>query len=130
MDLKNEIFFNPSTFTNENYPETRHQGVEIGARAALFKILTLYGNYTYKKAVFEGAPLTATISRPFQGKGSVGLRVHDVVPGFAFTAQYNYVGSSYLISDQANRLRQTRELLTPWMQGFLMPGSRSTPMWA
>ena len=102
-DIKNEIFFNRSTFTNENYPETRHQGVEIGARAALFQILSIYGNYTYKKAVFVGAPFDGNDIPAVPGSsGSLGVRIHDVVPGLALSVQYNYVGSSHLISDQAN----------------------------
>ena len=113
MDIKNEIFFNPSTFTNENYPETRHQGVEVGARAALFEFLSIYGNYTYKKAVFEGAPFDGNhIPAVPRNQGSVGMRIHDVVPGFALTAQYNYVGSSHLISDQGNAFEKLESYYT------------------
>lgn len=113
MDFKNEIFFNPSTFTNENYPETRHQGVEVGARAALFEFLSIYGNYTYKKAVFEGAPFDGNdIPAVPRNQGSVGLRIHDMVPGFALTLQYNYVGSSFLISDQANAFEKLESYYT------------------
>jgi iron complex outermembrane recepter protein len=112
-DLKNELFFNPDTFTNENYPETRHEGLEIGGRAELFEILTLYGNYTYKKAVFEGGPFDGNdIPAVPRNNFSMGLRVHDVVPGLALTIQYNYVGSSHLISDQANQFDKLESYYT------------------
>ncbi|NIP40986.1 MAG: TonB-dependent receptor, partial [Candidatus Aenigmarchaeota archaeon] len=53
-EIKDEIFFNPAPiFTNENHPETLHQGVEIGSKADFFKKLTVFGNYTYEKATFE-----------------------------------------------------------------------------
>jgi len=29
-DLDNEIFYNPLTYSNENHPSTRHQGIEAG----------------------------------------------------------------------------------------------------
>jgi iron complex outermembrane recepter protein len=112
-DIKNEIFFNPATFTNENYPETRHQGVEVGGKAELLEILTLYGNYTYEKAVFEGAPFDGNdIPAVPRNKLNLGLRIHDVAPGLALTFQYNYVGSSYLISDQANQFDKLESYYT------------------
>jgi iron complex outermembrane recepter protein len=112
-DIKNELFFNRTTFTNENYPETRHQGIEAGARAELLKIFTLYANYTYNKAVFEGPPFDGRdIPAVPRHKANMGLTVRDVAPGLALTVQYNYVGSSYLISDQANLLDKLENYYT------------------
>ena len=106
-EIKDEIFFNLITFTNENHPETLHQGVEIGARADLFKKVMVFGNYTYEKATFEKEPFEGNdIPAVPRNKGNLGFQIYDLVPGLIFAADYNYVGSSYLISDAANRFEK------------------------
>jgi iron complex outermembrane receptor protein len=106
-EIKDEIFLNTVTFTNENHPETLHRGLEIGARATFFEKLTLLGNYTYEKATFEKEPFDGNdIPAVPRHKGNLGLRIFDVLPGLVFSADYNYVGSSYLISDQANQFEK------------------------
>jgi len=107
VDVENELFYNPSTFENTNHPETSHQGIELGVNAGLFKILTIYGNYTYETAEFEKNPYKNNeIPAVPKHKGNLGFRIHDAVPGFIFSADYSYVGSSYLISDQENNFRK------------------------
>jgi len=102
-EIENEIFFNPETFTNSNHPETLHHGIEIGGQAGLFEKLTLYGNFTYIKATFEKEPFkNKDVPAVPRYRANAGFRIHDLVPGLAFSADYNYVGSSYAISDQAN----------------------------
>ncbi len=103
-EIENELFYNPSTFGNENHPETLHQGVEIGCKAKPFDKLTLFGNFTYEEATFEKAPYKGNEIPAVPGyKGNLGFRVDDVgVTGLVLSAAYNYVGSSYVISDQAN----------------------------
>jgi len=106
-EISNEIFYNHFTFTNENYDQTLHQGVEIGCRADLFERLTLYGNYTYEKATFrEGSFDGKDIPAVPRNKFNLGLRLHDVIPNLVFSADYHYAGESYLISDQANRFEK------------------------
>ncbi len=102
-EIENEIFYNPDVFMNENHPETLHQGVELGAYADLFKHVTLFGNYTYEKATFEKNPYKSNdIPAVPRHKGSVGFKIRDMVPGLIFSADCNYVGSNFAISDQAN----------------------------
>jgi iron complex outermembrane receptor protein len=103
--IKDEIFFNPAPiFANENHPETLHRGVEIGSRANLLEKLTLFGNYTYEKATFEKDPFKNNdIPSVPRSKVSLGFSIHDLVPGLVLSADYNYVGSKYAISDQANQ---------------------------
>lgn len=102
-DINHEIYFNRLTFANENYEKTLHQGVEVGSKAELFDRLTVFGNYTYDQATFVGGPFDGkTIPAVPRNKFNLGFRVHDLIPGFIFSAVYNYVDSSYLISDQAN----------------------------
>ena len=115
--IKNEIYYDPtpSPFmgTNANYPKTLHQGVELGCNADLFKRLTLFGNYTYEEAVFQGGPYDGNdIPAVPRSKFNLGFRIHDVIPGALFTAVYNYVGSSFLISDLANEFQKLESYYT------------------
>jgi iron complex outermembrane receptor protein len=115
--IENEIYFdpNPSPFigTNANYPETLHQGVEVGGKADLFETLTFFGNYTYEEAVFDGGPYDGKdIPAVPRNKFNLGFRIHDVVPGALFTAVYNYVGASFLISDLGNQFPKLESYYT------------------
>ena len=102
-EIDDEIFYNPSTFTNENHPETLHQGIEIGSKADFFKTVAVFGNYTYEKANFEKNPYKNNdIPAVPRHRANLGFRIHDVMPGLIFSADYNYIGSSYVVSDQAN----------------------------
>lgn len=110
-EIKNEIFYNPAGGpfgfgANENHPETRRHGIETGLRAVVLDNLTLRGNYTYQKAKFEDDPYIGNyVPAVPRHKVVLGLRISDLpVPGIGFSADYTVVGSSYLISDQANRL--------------------------
>jgi len=113
-EIENELFYNPSTFGNENHPETLHQGVEIGCRAKPFDKLTLLGNFTYEEAKFEKAPYKGNEIPAVPGyKGHLGFRVDDIaITGLVFSAGYNYVGSSYVISDQANNFDKLKSYYT------------------
>jgi iron complex outermembrane receptor protein len=104
IDTEDEIFFNPVTFRNENYPETRRQGVEAGATFRPFQWLSLWGNYSYlrprlRKGLFSGNDI------PFvpRHKAATGMDIH-LGGGFLFNTRFNYVGSRYLISDFENRV--------------------------
>jgi iron complex outermembrane receptor protein len=117
VKFKNEIYYDPTPVpffgTNSNYPETLHQGVEVGSNADLFGILTLFGNYTYEEAVFVGGPYDGKdIPGVPRNKFNLGFRIHDVVPGAIFTAAYNYVGSSFFISDQNNQFPKLESYYT------------------
>jgi iron complex outermembrane receptor protein len=106
-DIKDEIFYDPSTFENTNYPKTRRRGVEAGLRDDFIDKVTIIANYTYtdaelKKGLYKGNDVPAVPEHT----AHIGLRVYDVVPGLVFSASYNYVGKSYLISDWDNDLKK------------------------
>ena len=112
-EITDEIFFNKATFTNENYDHTRHQGVEVGASTDLFEKVTLFGNYTYEKATFRDGPFDGKdIPAVPRNKFNLGFRIHDVIPNLVFSADYLYVGESFLISDQANRFEKLESYYT------------------
>ncbi len=101
--IKDEIFFNKPVFTNENHPETLHQGMEIGGEVDIVKRLTLFGNYTYTRAEFEKDPFKGKeLPGVPRHKANLGLRIHDFFRGAVLSANYRYTGTSYLISDLGN----------------------------
>jgi iron complex outermembrane receptor protein len=102
IDTEDEIFFNPVTFRNENYPKTRRTGVEIGATFRPFQPLSLWGNYSYirpllQRGLFSGNDI------PFvpRHKAAAGADIR-LGKGFLFNTRFNYVGTRYLISDFEN----------------------------
>lgn len=106
IDMKDEIFFNPYTFTNENFPKTRRQGVEVGAKVRPFQWLTVWGNFTYMKATLR--------SEPFSGNDIPGVPNCKITlatdinfgKGFLLNIKGTGVGPQRFISDFANNVEK------------------------
>ncbi|MCD6262080.1 MAG: TonB-dependent receptor, partial [Deltaproteobacteria bacterium] len=112
-DIKNEIFYNPLTYENTNHPKTRHEGIEIGVRADLLKKFLVFANYTYERAKFRARPFKNNfVPAVPRHRGNLGIQIHNLIPGLIFSANYHWVGSTYLISDQANRYNKLRRYHT------------------
>jgi iron complex outermembrane receptor protein len=106
IDLQDEIFFNPATFTNENYPKTRRLGIELGVKIRPLEWLSLWGNYGYIRPLLRGGPFSGSdIPGVPRHKGSVGADIH-VWKGFQVDGRANFIGSRYLISDFANQVEK------------------------
>ncbi|MFO7706842.1 MAG: TonB-dependent receptor [Desulfobacterales bacterium] len=102
-EMEDEIFFNRPVFTNENHPETLHQGVEIGAKAEVLKHVALTGNYTYQKATFEKEPYKhKDLPAVPNHRVNLGLRIFDLLPGVELAVDGSYYGPSYAVSDFEN----------------------------
>lgn len=102
-----EIFYNPLAYANENYPETLRRGVELGANYTLTENIVLSGTYSYLKAEFvkDSFDGNSVPGVPKQS-GNLTLSLQDMLPGFDALVAYNYVGSSYAISDQENQWKK------------------------
>jgi len=102
-NLTHEIFFNPVTFANSNYTsEIRHDVVMVSGHWHAHELLKLSANYTYTRAffrasVFDGKGIPAVPRNRFGADWGA-----DWLPGLSTNVHMNYVGSSILISDQAN----------------------------
>ena len=106
-EIKNELFYNPLTFENTNHPETLHQGVEIGGKAELFRMLTFYGNYTYEKAEFEKDPYKHNeIPAVPKHKGNLGFESMIPCQVLFFLLTTIMWVRVMLISDQANNFKK------------------------
>jgi len=104
VDLHDEIFFNPTTFTNENYPKTQRQGLEVGVKARPLEWVSLWGNYAYIRPRLRGGNFSGSdIPGVPRHKGAVGMDL-SIWKGFQLSSRANFVGSRYLISDFANRV--------------------------
>ena len=112
MDIKNEIFYNPVTFANENYEKTRHEGVELGFELNPVKRLTLFSNYTYQIPKFRGGDFSGKeIPAVPNNLASCGAKL-ALSDYFNFSFSGKYVGSRYLISDQRNQVDKLKHYLT------------------
>jgi len=107
-DLTQEIYYNPigGAFgfgANENYTDkTRHDVIILSAHWKVHDLLQLSGNYTYSKATFRGG-LSNGKSIPAVARNRVGADWKaDWMKGLSSNVHMTYVGSSFLISDQAN----------------------------
>jgi iron complex outermembrane receptor protein len=106
IDLHDEIFFNPITYTNENYPKTRRQGIEAGLKVKPLEWLSLRGNYSYIRAFLVGGPFSGNrIPGVSRHKGAMEADI-DLGKGFFFNAKANLFGSRPFISDFANQAPQ------------------------
>jgi iron complex outermembrane receptor protein len=107
VDLRNEIFFDPLTFSNRNLQPTRRQGVEAEARWQLNASLELHANYTYVDATFREGQLGGV---PIAGNRVPLVPRHALnaglgwsfMPGARADLAVRYVGGSPFDADEAN----------------------------
>jgi iron complex outermembrane recepter protein len=103
MNLKNELYYNPATYMNENYDKTRHQGIEAGFSSKLPWRLKLSGNYTFDQAVFkEGVYKGKDIPMVPEHKFNLGL-THFFTDFLSGGFSFNYMSNRRFINDEANR---------------------------
>ncbi|HOW42835.1 MAG TPA: TonB-dependent receptor [Candidatus Omnitrophota bacterium] len=112
MNLKDELYYDYSSFSNKNYDKTRHEGVESGFEARLAAQATLFGSYTYTRAVFDGGVYNnKTIPLVPRHKASLGLR-YRLMRQMELNLSGNYIGERYFINDQANVLSRLNGYVT------------------
>jgi len=102
MQIKNELYYNPLTYANENYPRTIHEGIETGFEYRFLERFNIFSNYTYTKAIFDGdmydKKYIPMVARHRAGWGLGFLITKEM----QLNIQSNYVGKRYFINDQAN----------------------------
>ena len=110
MNVRNELYYNATdTFSsgywngqNENYDRTVHEGLESSLDVKLNNWVTLFGNYTFTNAYFDGGQYSGNeIPLVPNNKGSVGLKF--VLPmNISLNITGTYIGPRYYLNDQAN----------------------------
>lgn len=110
MDAKNEIFFNPVTYANENLDGlTRRQGVEMSFNARVSTWLSLQGSYIYLQARIEEGQFAGTdIPGVSKNKATLGLSLSPTKE-LSLSVNGVYVGSRPFISDFSNAFSSQEE---------------------
>jgi len=112
MSLKNELYYNPATFNNENYDKTRHQGIEVEFSSRLPWRIKFSGNYTFDQAVFkEGEYKGKDIPMVPGHKFNLGL-THFLTDYLSGGVAFNYMSSRRFINDEANRWPSLKQAFT------------------
>jgi iron complex outermembrane receptor protein len=102
LRLKNEIHYDPATFSNINLDPTQRYGLELSGRLAIGARLDLQSSYTWMRSEFRDGPYQGnevplvsrhTASASATWKWSAATRC---------TASVSYVGDKYFDNDQAN----------------------------
>jgi len=112
MNLKNELYYNPASYTNENYDKTRHQGVEADFISKLPWRLNLTGNYAFQYAVFKDGEYKGK-HIPMVPEHKFNLRLAHLFTEFLSGGiSLNYMSSRRFINDEANRWPSLKQAFT------------------
>ncbi len=103
MNINNEIYLDPVSYKNTTYDKTRHQGINFQVDFKLTKRITAFTNWMHTRAKFiEGTYDNNAIPMVPLNKASAGFNL-DLWDRFKIIPIINFVGRSYMISDQANQ---------------------------
>ena len=109
IDMKDEIVYNYSTWINENFDPTRHDGAEASLSYLWPKYLKIYGNYTYHKATFEeGAYNKKEMPLVPEHMANAGLEIY-LPYNISLRPEIQHVSDCFLSGDYLN----TTEKLGP-----------------
>lgn len=112
MKVENELYYNPASFTNENYDQTRHQGIEAEFSSRLPGRIKFSGNYTYDQAVFKAGPYKGNdIPMVPAHKFNLGL-THFFTDYLSGGFNFNYMSKRRFINDEANRWPSLKQVFT------------------
>ncbi len=113
MDLKNEIFLNPSAGffgSNDNYDKTRRVGIEVGQKTDMSKLIginpldkfEIFTNYSFQDPEFiKGPNDDKFIPMAPQHQANFGFNI-EFFENFAASLTGHYVGSQFAINDTLN----------------------------
>ena len=100
--LKNEIHFNPYTYTNDNLEPTKRTGITLSSTLMLPMNTQLNGSFTQQKAEFTEAPVEGN-TMPLVAKHSASLGiVLQPITDWNLAITDTYTGSRHLDNDQTN----------------------------
>jgi iron complex outermembrane receptor protein len=103
MNLTDELFFSPATFTNINLDPTRRYGVESEASYQVNPVFRIKGGVAYTRAVFrEGVFAGNDIPLVSRWSGSAGFSWDIVDKRLVFDALAHFVGTRHMDNDSAN----------------------------
>jgi iron complex outermembrane receptor protein len=102
LRLKNEIHFDPATFSNINLDPTQRYGVELSGRMAVSAPLELQASYSYLRSEFRDGPFQGNTVPLVPRHTASATATWKWSPATRYTASVSYVGDKYFDNDQAN----------------------------
>jgi len=112
INIKDEIYLNPLTYTNENYERTERRGIELSWIWTLVENIHLFGNYTFIEAIFDKGEFADNhVPAVPVHKSAIGLN-WKISQHWYINGLLNYVGKRYFISDQSNSYPRMDEFIT------------------
>ncbi|MCZ6804043.1 MAG: TonB-dependent receptor [Proteobacteria bacterium] len=106
MDLKNEIHFDPTTFTNLNLDPTERKGLETMIELRPVHSFSIRGNYAYLNSEFDEGPFAGN-DVPLVPKHTASLSANwDINSVFTISSIWRYVGEKRFDNDQTNDFGQ------------------------
>ncbi len=100
MNINNEIWYDNASRKYQNYGETSHDGLESSIELKIVKWMTVFGNYTYVKAINKNGDFkNKFLTNVPINKGSVGMNVYTDFGLKAYIAS-TWVGKTFI--DSAN----------------------------
>jgi iron complex outermembrane receptor protein len=103
MELENELFFSPATFTNSNLDPTRRYGWENAATWAATEALRFKAGLAYTRAVFREGPFAGhDVPLVSRWSGSVGVSADLYKKYLVFDAVARFFGPRRMDNDAAN----------------------------
>jgi len=103
MDLKDEIYFSPATFTNVNLDPTRRYGVENTASYQWTPDILFKAGLVYTRAVFTEGPFDGKdVPLVARWTGMLGVSWNILGPYLVFDGVARFVGPSWMDNDPRN----------------------------
>ena len=100
--LKNEIHFDPATFSNINLDPTQRYGLELSGSLAVGARLDLQASYTWMRSEFRDGPYQGNEVPLVPRHTASASATWKWSPATRYTASVSYVGDKYFDNDQAN----------------------------
>ena len=102
MDLRDELYYDPLTFTNSNYDKTCHRGIETAMRVKASEKLSVSGSYSLNDARFTAGTYEHRLI-PMAPRHTAQLGLHMLcTPRLSANILAGYTGKRHFINDQAN----------------------------
>jgi len=102
MRLKNEIHFNPVTFTNINLDPTRRFGLEISSQYQLSRNFKINANLAFSRSEFRQGSFAGNDVPLAPEKTAAVSALWNIKPDVLLSSTLNYVGKKRFDNDQTN----------------------------
>ena len=112
MHLQDELYYDPSTYSNGNYDKTTHRGFDAGVKQGMGKYLTARGSYAYTRAFFDGGSYNGN-QIPLVPAHRIGAGIdYKVFEPLTLPLDETYVSRQRFINDQAHDYPQLKDYAT------------------